>query len=142
MHVGQYESVTVCDQTVTFTWNPGYGRVRLTAARTDHQQERGDCEMYEGFAIDLDEADKAARYPTGSLPHAVELLRAPISSLTAHDDFTRRGRFDAADRLQAMYAGWCDVIAQRLERACEVMDANADALRQIIALYRRVDSRS
>jgi hypothetical protein len=95
--------------------------------------------MYEGFAIDLDEADKAAKYPGGSLPHAVELLRAPISSLTAHDNFTIPGRFDAADRLQVVFPGWCEVLGQRLERACEVVDANAKALREIIALYRRVD---
>jgi len=33
------------------------------------------------------------------------------------------------------------MIAQRMEHACEVLDANAEALRQIIALYRRVDGR-
>ena len=98
--------------------------------------------MYQGFAIDLDEADKAAKYPGGSLPHAIELLRAPISSLTVHDDFVRPGMFDAADRLQGIYPAWCAVVGQRLERACEVMDANAEALREIIALYRRVDGRS
>lgn len=97
--------------------------------------------MHDGFAIDLDEADKAARYPGGSLPHAVELLRAPISGLTVHDEFVRPGMFDAADRLQVVFPGWCEALGHRLERACEVMDANAEALREIIALYRRVDGR-
>ncbi|MEV4312839.1 hypothetical protein [Actinocrispum sp. NPDC049592] len=97
--------------------------------------------MYEGFAIDLAEADKAASDPEGSLPTAVRMYRVPISSLAVYADFARPGKFDATDRLQAVYAGWSDVIAQRQARACDVMDANAQALRDIIALYRRVDGR-
>lgn len=99
--------------------------------------------MNEGFAIDLDEAEKAAKYPGGSLAHAAEVLRAPLVGLimSCHD-FAKPGGSQAADRLQGVYPVWSHMIAQRMEHACEVLDANAEALRQIIALYRRVDGRS
>jgi hypothetical protein len=96
----------------------------------------------DGFTADITEMDKAARYPGGSLPHAIELLRDPVSTLIVHEGFEGSGRFDATDRLQVAYRAWGEVLGQRLERACEVMDANAEALRDIIALYRRVDGQS
>jgi hypothetical protein len=97
--------------------------------------------MPDGFTVDVDEADKAAKYPGGSLARAVELLRDPISTLIVHEGFQGPGKFDATDRLEVTYRVWGEVIGQRLERACEVMDANAEALREIIAVYRRVDGR-
>jgi hypothetical protein len=97
----------------------------------------------DGFAIDLDEAEKAAKYPDGSLAHAAEYLRAPLVGLimSCHD-FAKPGGSQAADRLQGAYPVWSHMIAQRMEHACEILDANAEALRQILGLYRRVDGRS
>ncbi|TCO57270.1 hypothetical protein [Actinocrispum wychmicini] len=95
--------------------------------------------MDQGFEIDLEEADKAARYPGGSLAQAAELLRAPLSSLIINETFVQPGKLDEADRLMTTYPAWCAAIGQRLEQGCEVLDANAAALREIIALYRRVD---
>nr|WP_042184201.1 hypothetical protein [Kibdelosporangium sp. MJ126-NF4]CEL16140.1 hypothetical protein [Kibdelosporangium sp. MJ126-NF4]CTQ94066.1 hypothetical protein [Kibdelosporangium sp. MJ126-NF4] len=91
-----------------------------------------------GFKVDLDEAEKAA---TGSLPSAVQRLLGPIGTLRTHEGFNGPGSFDAVDRFTSSYAGWSDAQARRLQRGSEVMEANAVALREIIAVYRRVDGR-
>ena len=95
--------------------------------------------MHEGFRIDLDEATKAAEV---SLPKAIDMLRAPVPVLITHlDDFRSPGKFDAADRIQVAYHEWSEAHGRRLQYACDVMTASATALREIIALYRRVDGR-
>jgi hypothetical protein len=94
--------------------------------------------MHEGFEVDLDEAAKAA---DKSLPSAIERLRRPINTLLAHEGFAGPGSFDAAGRFESAYRGWSDSYGWRLGYACDVMDDNAAALREIIAIYRRVDGR-
>lgn len=95
--------------------------------------------MPDGFTIDLDEAEKACRAGEGSLPQAAALLREPIVDLISYEGWNGIGSFDAVDRVQATYQALCEVFGERQMRACDVMDANAEALREIIALYRRVD---
>lgn len=93
-----------------------------------------------GFSIDVDEADKACRQGDGSLPQAAAMLRAPITDLVSYEGWDGGlGRFDAVDRMQATYQNFCDVLGKRQARACEIMDDTAEALREIVALYRRVD---
>jgi hypothetical protein len=94
--------------------------------------------MHEGFTVDLDEAAKAA---DKSLPSAIEHLRRPIATLVAHEGFAGPGSFDAAGRFESAYQGWGEAQARRLRFACDILDANVAALREIIALYRRVDGR-
>ncbi|MFC0115836.1 hypothetical protein [Kibdelosporangium aridum] len=92
----------------------------------------------EGFKIDLDEAEITA---SRTLPMAVEHLRQPVQTLMANESLKGTGSFDAADRLEPAYHHWGDMHARRLRLACDVLEANAAALREIIKLYRRADGR-
>jgi hypothetical protein len=92
-----------------------------------------------GFTADVDEMDKAARWPEGSLPRAVHKLRDPISRLIVHEGFGVRG--DAARGVEAAHQGFCQVLADLQNQACNAMDATAEALREVVELYRRVDGR-
>ncbi|MCE7004960.1 hypothetical protein LWC34_19320 [Kibdelosporangium philippinense] len=92
----------------------------------------------EGFKIDLDEAEITA---TRTLPSAVGHLRQPVLTLAADESLKGAGSFDAADRLEPAYHHWGDIQARRLRVACDVLEANASALREIINLYRRADGR-
>lgn len=94
--------------------------------------------MHEGFTVDLDEAAKAA---DKSLPSAIERLRQPVTTLVRHEGFAGQGAFDAAGRFETAYQGWGEAQSRRLRLACDVLDANVVALREVIALYRRVDGR-
>jgi hypothetical protein len=94
--------------------------------------------MHEGFKVDLDEATKAA---DKSLPRAIERLRRPINTLLTHEGFAGPGSFDAAARFESAYQGWGEAQARRLRFACDTLDSNVVALREVIALYRRVDGR-
>ncbi|MGQ0840281.1 hypothetical protein [Actinokineospora sp.] len=89
------------------------------------------------FAVDLAEAEKAV---ADSLPAAAEYIRAPIGTLTAHEGFgAALGHSPAANSAQTVYAGFTDYLAGRLSRTAEVTEATADALADILALYRRAD---
>jgi hypothetical protein len=39
----------------------------------------------------------------------------------------------------ALYEDFCESLAQRQIRACDIMDDTAETLREIVAVYRRVD---
>ncbi|MGH3859426.1 hypothetical protein [Actinokineospora sp.] len=89
--------------------------------------------------MQLNELELAARVDTGTIPYAASLLRAPVSDLFQYDDFYGSGRFDAAYDVQAAYESYVTLLAERQAKACNIIDASAESLREIIALYRRVD---
>lgn len=90
-----------------------------------------------GFQIDLTEAQKAA---DSSLPTLADHLRGPVNVLFSHEGLHGPGGdLKAVRHVQGVYAGYTDVLAERLRKACEVIDANAQALRDIITVYRRAD---
>jgi hypothetical protein len=92
-----------------------------------------------GFTARLDEMECAAKEVTGSIPVAAALLRAPVADLREFNDLNGSGRFDPAYDVQTAYESYVEVLAERQARACDIMDDTAEALREIIALYRRVD---
>jgi len=95
----------------------------------------------EGFTADVNEMEKAASWPDGSLPRAINKLRDPVSTLWLHEGFGGRGQRDAAYRAESTYQGYCEVLAELQNEACNAMDATAEALREVVELYRRVDGR-
>lgn len=94
-----------------------------------------------GFTTDLNEAEKACHRDTGSLPNAVTMLREPIADIRAYEgwDGPSAGGFESLWHMQAMYEDFCETIGQRQIKACDIMDDTAQLLRDIIAVYRRVD---
>ena len=90
-----------------------------------------------GFRIDLAEAQKAA---DTSLPNLAAALRGPIPVLNAHEGLGGPGGDLAAVRsVQFAYAVYTDVLADRLRKGCAAIDATAQALRDILTVYRRAD---
>ncbi|HEU5469461.1 MAG TPA: hypothetical protein VFV67_02320 [Actinophytocola sp.] len=95
--------------------------------------------MSDGFTIDLDEAERGCRSYDGSLPQAALMLREPVADLLDHAGWDGRGRFDAVDRMRSAYRLLSEELGDRQIRGCDVMEDTAEALREIIAVYRRVD---
>jgi hypothetical protein len=99
----------------------------------------------DGYSLDLDEAEKACKLEVGSLPQAARMLREPIAALLTYEGWDNDPslyRFDAVDRMQATYENFCDVLGQRHIRGCDIIDDTAEALRDIVTLYRRVDGQA
>ena len=93
-----------------------------------------------GFRIDLAEAQKAA---DTSLPNLAAALRGPIPVLNAHEGLTGPGGdLDSTRAAQGAYAAYTDVLADRLRKGCQVIDTTAQALRDILAVYRRADGQA
>lgn len=95
----------------------------------------------DGFTADITEMEKAARTPDGSLPRAVSRLRDPLSKLIVHEGFGGAGAVDVARAVEVTYQAYCEVLTDLHNDACTAMDATAEALREIVELYRRVDGR-
>jgi hypothetical protein len=96
----------------------------------------------DGFTADLDEAEKACKLEVGSLPQAAAMLRGPIADLLTFDSWNgapQEHGWDAPYHLQLAWEGFRDALGQRHIRGCDIIDDNAEALRDIITLYRRVD---
>lgn len=89
-----------------------------------------------GFAVDVTELDKIA---TEYLPRAAEALRAPIPVIMTRESINGGGNVAAVGAMEAEYSGFVSSIGNRQKLGCERIDATAQALREIVALYRRVD---
>jgi hypothetical protein len=92
-----------------------------------------------GFTVQLDEMELAAKAETGSIPQAAASLRKPVSDLRQFDSLTGSGHFDPVYDAHGAYESYIELVAQRQAKACDIIDASAESLREIIALYRRVD---
>jgi hypothetical protein len=92
-----------------------------------------------GFAVDVGELDDIANT---ILPQAADALRAPINSITAREGFSGPGDLPAVGAMESEYAGFTGSIGYRQKIGCDRIDATAQALREIVALYRRVDGQS
>jgi hypothetical protein len=99
--------------------------------------------MATGFSIDVDQAEKACKLYGGTLPQAVEGLRAPIAAVRSFESWNTSPDaavgFVSFHEMMAVYEDFCETLAQRQIRACDIMDDSAEALREIVAVYRRVD---
>lgn len=88
-----------------------------------------------GFTVQLDEAQKAADV---HLPAAADHIREPMGVLRAHEGFGG-SEGGASTKAQRAYAGVTDYLAGHLEKGAQVTEGIAQALRDILDLYRRAD---
>ncbi|MBC6448067.1 hypothetical protein [Actinokineospora xionganensis] len=88
------------------------------------------------FAVELNALDEIANK---FLPNAASALRAPVEIITAHEGLEGPGRLQAVYDMEGAYANFTDSIGHRQSRGCDRIDETAQALRDIIALYRRAD---
>jgi hypothetical protein len=99
--------------------------------------------MATGFSIHLDEAEKACKFVDGSLPKAAAGLREPIAVVRTFESWNTvpdaAVGFVSFHEMMVAYEDFCETLAQRQIRACNIMDDTAQALREIVAVYRRVD---
>ncbi len=91
--------------------------------------------MPDGFTVDVDKAEKAAKV---HLPALVEHLFGQLTNLRAYAPDHGGG---APPELinQLVFEGYADLICERLQRGCEIINLTANALAEIVELYRRVD---
>jgi hypothetical protein len=99
--------------------------------------------MGTGFSVDLDQVEEACKLNRGSLPTAVGELRNPIAEIRTFESWNTTPEaavgFVSFHEMMALYEDFCESLAQRQIRACDIMDDTAETLREIVAVYRRVD---
>lgn len=88
------------------------------------------------FAVDVGELDMIANT---NLPQAADALRAPINMIMAREGINGVGNLAAVSAMEAEYSGFVSTIGKRQTQGCDRIDQTAQALREIVALYRRVD---
>ncbi|MGW5051390.1 hypothetical protein [Actinokineospora sp. NPDC004072] len=76
------------------------------------------------------------------LPNVAEAIRAPVPIITAHEGLEGPGRFQAVYDMEHAYAHFTDSIGNRQRLGAERVDETAQALREVIALYRRADGQA
>lgn len=90
----------------------------------------------QAFAVELNALDEIANK---FLPNAAAALREPVRVITAHEGLEGPGRLQAVYDMEGAYANLTDSIGNRQSFGCDRIDETAQALRDIIALYRRAD---
>lgn len=73
------------------------------------------------------------------LPRIAEVLRTQRAALTTHEGLEGPGAFDAVHSMERAYADYTDLLGTRLWLGAERIDDTAEALRNIIDLYRKAD---
>ncbi|MPZ82879.1 MAG: hypothetical protein GEV28_21755 [Actinophytocola sp.] len=90
----------------------------------------------DGFTANLNDADKAA---TQSLPAAASLIRDPVTYLVSLVDFEGANVYRAADRATNAFGLYKEGLGRRQRDIARVVDETAEALKDIVNVYRRVD---
>lgn len=93
----------------------------------------------DGFTVNVNDVEQAA---TQSLPTAAGLLRVPIRDLVAHVDFEGPNVYSAADRATKAFALYKETIGRRQQDIARVVDETAEALLDIVTVYRRADGQA
>lgn len=92
-----------------------------------------------GFAIELHEAEHAA---TQSLPTAAAALRVPIPDLVSLVDFEGANVYSASDRAMKAFALYKETVGRRQMDIARVVDETAEALKDIVTVYKRADGQA
>ena len=92
--------------------------------------------MTDQFTIDLDQAEQAA---TQQLPMVAEMLREPVNILRTHEGMSGFSDFPPATSVQNCYSAITDFLSVRQAAASYSVSATAEALKQIVDVYRRID---
>jgi uncharacterized protein YgfB (UPF0149 family) len=90
----------------------------------------------DGFTVNLADADAAA---TQSLPAASSLLRDPVSKLVSLVDLEGANVYSASDRATNMFGLYKEGLGRRQREIAQVVDETAEALKDIVNVYQRVD---
>lgn len=93
----------------------------------------------DGFTVNINDVEQAA---TQSLPHAAAAIRVPISDLVSHVDFEGANVYSASDRAMKAFGLYKESIGRRQMDIARVVDETAEALTDIVTVYRRADGRA
>lgn len=93
----------------------------------------------QGFTVNITEVEQAA---TQSLPHAAALLRVPIKDLMSHVDLQGANVYSASDRVMKNFALYEESIGHRQQEIARVVDEAAEALMDIVTVYKRADGQA
>lgn len=93
----------------------------------------------DGFTVNVNDVEQAA---TQSLPHAAAALRVPISDLVSLVDFEGPNVFSASDRAMKAFGLYKDTVGRRQIDIARVVDETAEALMDIVTVYRRADGQA
>jgi hypothetical protein len=88
------------------------------------------------FAAHLGDLDEIAGR---LLPTAAAALRAPIGVIAANEGFTGPGTLASVPGMQASYENFTYNLANRQSTAAQRVDETAQALKEIVEVYRRTD---
>jgi len=87
------------------------------------------------FVTNVGELERYA----AQLPQVAGALRRPVATLTEHTATARPMEVGAVSAMERAYGALTEDIAGRQRVMCDRIDATAEALGEIAALYRRVD---
>ena len=90
----------------------------------------------QGFEAHLGTLDEVA---TSLLPAAASILRAPVDVIVSPESIQGSGRFPAMEAMENAYVAFAGAVGGRQWLGCDRIDVAAQALRDIVRLYRRVD---
>jgi hypothetical protein len=90
----------------------------------------------DGFTVNINDVEQAA---TKSLPAAANALRAPISDLVSLVDFEGPNVYSAADRATKAFGLYKESVGRRQMDIARVVDEAAEALMDIVTVYKRAD---
>jgi hypothetical protein len=89
----------------------------------------------QGFVTNVAELE---RY-SALLPQVADALRKPVATLTEHTATPRPMEVGAVSGMDRAYGALTEDVAARQRIMCDRIDATAEALGEIAAVYRRVD---
>lgn len=93
----------------------------------------------DGFTIELQAAEQAA---TQSLPTAAAALRVPIHDLVSHVDFEGVNAYSASYRAMKAFGLYKESVGRRQMDIARVVDETAEALMDIVTVYKRADGQA
>jgi hypothetical protein len=89
-----------------------------------------------GFDLDLKDLEPVANTV---LPEVAAALGPSATTILTYDALDGPGHFDAVSSVEGAYEAFTDVIGKRLVIGGDRIRATSQALREVIALYRRAD---
>lgn len=93
----------------------------------------------DGFTVNINDVEHAA---TQSLPNADAAIRVPISDLVSHVDFEGANVYSASDSATKAFGLYKEAVGRRQMDIARVVDETAEALMDIVTVYRRADGQA
>jgi hypothetical protein len=93
----------------------------------------------DGFKVNLPELESIA---VQHLPAVANALRGPATVVLTHEGLEGPGQFDPVYAMERAYAHFTDSVGIRQRTGCDRIDQTAQALKEIVDLYRRADGQA